>query len=218
MLSPMEGFFSIESLEALLRSHGYGLLFAVGFLEFAGLPVASAPALVLAGSFVAAGAMELPSAIAAAVLGGLTADLIWYRLARSHGAPVLRLACGLATHPGGCAASLRRKIEKAGGRSVLTAKLLPGLANLAAASAGLARLPLHRFLPANVAGLVFWASVDLGLGWLFAERVQEALGWLSTYSWIVLSLAGLAIAGALVWRAVKIRIHRRMHAAREPPA
>lgn len=203
----------MEAMEALLRSHGYALLLLVGFAEFAGLPLASGPALVLAGAFAARGAMELPWAIGAVVSGALVADLCWYGLARRHGGRVLGVACGLASNPSVCAIGLRAKIERVGGRSVLVAKLIPGMANLVAASAGLARLPLHRFVPADVAGLVIWASLDLGLGWIFSDRLQEVMGWLSSYTRVVLIAGGGLILGAAVWRVVKIGMHRREHPA-----
>jgi membrane protein DedA with SNARE-associated domain len=204
----------MEAMEELLRSHGYALLILVGFAEFAGLPLASGPVLVLAGAFAARGAMELHWAIAAAVSGALIADLCWYAMARRYGGWVLGVACGLASNPSACAIGLRAKIERAGSRSVLVAKLIPGMANLVAASAGLARLPVHRFIPANLAGLLFWASLGLGLGWIFSDRLQEVIGWLSSFSRIVLIAAGGLILGAAVWRIVKIGMHRRRHPAR----
>lgn len=203
----------MEAMEELLRSHGYALLLLVGFAEFAGLPLASGPVLVLAGAFAARGAMELHWAIAAAVSGALIADLCWYGLARRYGGWVLGVACGLSSNPSTCAIGLRAKIERVGGRSVLVAKLIPGMANLVAASAGLARLPVHHFIPANVAGLVFWASLDLGLGWIFSDRLQEVIGWLSSYSRVVLLGGAGLILGAIVWRVVKIGMHRRRHPA-----
>lgn len=201
----------MESLTALLQAHGYKLLFVVGFVEFAGLPVASAPVLVLAGAFAARGALELPVAIGVAVLGGLTADLLWYGLARRRGGRVLGLACGLANNPAACTGSLRARIERLGSRSVLASKLVPGLANLTAAAAGLARVSAPRFLVADVAGLVFWASVSTGLGWLFADQVEEALAWLASYTRAVLFAGGTLIAVAAAWRILKARRHRRVH-------
>jgi len=206
----------MQELEALLAARGYALLFAVGFVEFAGLPLASAPLLVLAGAFAAQGTLSLPGAIAAAVLGGLTADLAWYALARRRGAWALGMACGLASNPTACAVGLRDRIERLGPRSVLTAKLLPGFANLAAPAAGLARVALPAFLGADLAGLLFWAGVDVGLGWLFAGQVALALAWLGSYTRIALGAALLLFAGAVAWRVVKLRLHRRMHPAPEP--
>lgn len=205
----------MPELEALLSRYGIPLLFAVGFAEFAGLPLASAPLLVLAGAFAAQGHLELPAAMAAAVLGGLTADLGWYFVARRRGSWALGLACGLATNPRACAVALRDRIERLGASSVLAAKLVPGFANLAAPAAGLAGLPLARFLVADVAGLLFWAGIDLGLGWLFADQVERALTWLGAYTRIALLAAVLLFAGALAWRLVKLRAHRRMHADAE---
>ncbi len=88
----------MEAMEELLRTHGYALLLVVGFAEFAGLPLASGPVLVLAGAFAARGAMELHWAIAAAVGGALIADLCWYGMARRYGGWVLGVACGLSSY------------------------------------------------------------------------------------------------------------------------
>ena len=54
----------MESLTQLLETHGYLLLFAIGFLEFAGLPIASGALLILAGSFAAHGVLDFPRAVA----------------------------------------------------------------------------------------------------------------------------------------------------------
>jgi len=205
----------MQELEALLAAHGYALLFAVGFAEFAGLPLASAPFLVLAGAFAAQGTLSLPGAIAAAVLGGLVADLAWYALARRRGTWALGMACGLASNPAACAVGLRARIERLGARSVLTAKLLPGLANLAAPAAGLAGIALPRFLVADLAGLLFWAGVDVGLGWLFAHEVERALAWLGSYTRLVLLAVVFLFAAAIAWRGLKLRLHRRMHSVPE---
>lgn len=107
-------------------------------------------------------------------------------------------------------------MERLGGRSLLAAKLVPGFANLAAPAAGLARLAPASFFAANTAGLVFWAGFDLGLGFLFADQVSLALAWLGSYTRAVLAAAGLLVAGAAVWRVVKLRRHRRRHSASEP--
>jgi len=201
----------MPELEALLAAHGYALLAVVGFVEFAGLPAASVPLLVLAGAFAARGTLELPAAIAAAMLGGLVADVAWYAVARRRGSWALGLACGLASNPAVCAVGLRERTERLGARSVLAAKLLPGLANLAAPVAGLARVPPLGFLAADLAGLLFWAGAGVGLGWVFADQVEIALAWLGAYTRAALGTAGLLVAAAAAWRVVKIRRHRRMH-------
>ena len=72
----------MATLGSLLDAHGYLLLFAVGFVEFAGLPIASLPLLALAGSFAAQGAIGLWGAVVSAAAGGLVADAAWYGLAR----------------------------------------------------------------------------------------------------------------------------------------
>jgi len=206
----------MPGFESLLASHGYLLLFAVGFAEFAGLPLASAPLLVLAGAFAARGSLESSATVAAALLAGLAADLCWYALARRRARWALRLACGLSSNPSACAAGLRTRVESLGARSLRAAKLVPGFANLVAPAAGLARVPLAGFLAADLPGLAFWAGVDVGLGWLFAEEIELALAWLESYTRAATGAAALIVVAVVVARLAKLRRHRHLHASAEP--
>jgi membrane protein DedA with SNARE-associated domain len=202
----------METLTQLLETHGYALLFALGFAEFAGLPIASGAILVLAGSFAAHGALDLPRAAASAAAGGLLADAIWYGVARRHGPFVLGVACGLATEPGACVLGARDRVARFGARSVVFAKLVPGMANLAAPSAGLARVPALRFLIADSVGLALWALIGTGLGWIFADRVELAIQWGVTYARIALGVGAFLILAAVALRLAKLRRHRAAHA------
>lgn len=202
----------METLTQLLETHGYALLFGLGFAEFAGLPIASGAGLVLAGSFCANGALDLPRAAASAAAGGLLADALWYGLARRHGQFVLGVACGLAMEPRACVLGVRDRVARFGARSVLFAKLVPGMANLVAPSAGLARLPALRFLIADTLGLALWALIGTGLGWIFADQVELAIEWGITYARIALGVAAFLVLAGAAARFAKLRRHRTAHA------
>ena len=201
----------METLTQLLEAHGYSLLFALGFLEFAGLPIASGAILVLAGSFAASGALDLPKAAVSAAAGGLVADVIWYGVARRHGQRVIGLACGLATEPGACVLGARARVARFGAPSLLFAKLVPGMANLAAPAAGLARISGLRFLIADGAGLLLWALIGTGVGWVFADQVELATQWIFTYGRRALAAAMFLVLAAAGARLVKVRRHRAAH-------
>ncbi len=79
----------MDAALAFLEAHGYWLLFGLGFAEFAGVPIASAPVLLAAGALSAAGNLNLLAAALSAAAGGLTADSLWYVLARWKGSRLL---------------------------------------------------------------------------------------------------------------------------------
>lgn len=202
----------METLRVLLEAHGYVLIFAVGFLEFAGVPIASALLLALAGSFAAQGSLGLPGAVLTAAAGGLVADAAWYGLARRHGERVVRVACGLATEPGACILGVHERVARFGVRALVVGKLVPGMGNLTAPAAGLSRIPVGRFLVGDGSGLLLWALIPTGLGWIFADEVKSVARWLATSARAVLLLAVALIALASALRIAKVRRHRVAHA------
>ena len=52
----------------ILQRHGYGLLFLIGFAEFAGLPIAAVPVLIASGALASAGGLTLPAVAGMAAL------------------------------------------------------------------------------------------------------------------------------------------------------
>jgi membrane protein DedA with SNARE-associated domain len=203
----------MEQLAVFLEQYGYMLLFGVGFLEYAGAPIASVPVLVIAGALAAMGHSSLPGVVIAAALGGLTADLAWYSIARHTGQSLVEAACGLATNPKSCVVSVERRLRSVGPAYLVLAKFIPGAGNLAAAASGYAGIGLRRFFVFDGIGLLLWASVYVGAGWVFSAQVERVIEWASGFAMLVLFSAIGLIAGAGVWRFMKVRMHRPMHEA-----
>ncbi len=116
----------MEPLALMLECYGYLLLFVVGFLEYAGAPIASIAVLVVAGALAAMGGIPLPGIVLAAALGGLTSDLIWYAAARTRGQRLVDVVCGLATNPMACVTVIERRIRAVGPLYLLPSKFIPG--------------------------------------------------------------------------------------------
>jgi membrane protein DedA with SNARE-associated domain len=203
----------MEELVVLLNRYGYGLLFGIGFLEFAGAPIASVPVLVVAGALASMGHPPYPGVVLSVALGGLIADLSWYAVARMGGAGIVDAVCGLSSNPMGCVLAVERRIRVVGPAYLLPAKFIPGAGNLVAAASGFAGVRLGKFILLDGIGLLAWATVYTGAGWVFAPQVEEVVGWSSGIAvWIGLAAAGL-ITGAGIWRYFKVRMHRAGHAA-----
>ncbi len=203
----------MEQLAVLLERYGYALLFAVGFLEYAGAPIASVPLLVVAGALAAAGGFPLPGIIAAAALGGLAADLIWYAAARVRGQGLVDAVCGLATNPMACVLGIEKRLRSIGPLYLLPSKFIPGVGNLAAAASGFAGIGLGKFVLLDGLALLVWAAVYSSAGWIFSAQVERVLEWASGFGLLILAVAAGLITGAGVWRFVKVRMHRPAHEA-----
>ena len=80
-----------------------------------------------------------------------------------------------------------------------------------AAASGLTGMGLGAFLIMDGLGVLAWATVYAGVGWIFSAQVDQVMQWASG---LTVWLAGggfLLIAGAGAWRFIKVRMHRSMH-------
>jgi membrane protein DedA with SNARE-associated domain len=206
-----------QAVELFVR-HGYPMLLLVGFVEYIGLPVASLPVLLIAGALSATGDLGLLRSAGAVVTGGLLADVVWFLIARTHGARVLDRACGLTTNPWACALTVTRQVARVGPPFLLIAKFIPGTANLIAAASGMTRVPFLLFVAFDTAALGLWAGTYLLIGRLFAGQVDVVLRSAVGVSRVVAVFSTALIVLAGVWRVAKIRTHRRIHHQRDAGA
>jgi membrane protein DedA with SNARE-associated domain len=201
----------METARVLLKGYGYWLLLGVGFAEFAGLPIASVPVLIVAGAASAEGALSLPAAALMAAAGGLLADTAWYSLSRWRGQRLVNTACNLSSNPKSCVLTIASRVEKIGPVFVLPSKFVPGTGNLIAASAGLAGLRPAAFLSSDAVALGLWSTAYLGLGYLLEGQVASAVNWVAGFTGAAAAVAAALILGALVWRFVRAGMHREGH-------
>lgn len=201
----------MDSIGAFLQDYGYWLVAAVGFAEYAGVPIASVPVLVTAGALAANGGLLLPLVAGAAAAGGLLADAIWFGISRWHGDRVLGRACGLSSNPRACVVKVRNRVEKLGGKYILVAKFIPGAGNLIAAGAGFACLRALRFLALDAVALLLWASVYVAVGWTFHDQVEAIVAIVTRYARWVIPLFLTLIAVGAAWRLLRARRHDRAH-------
>jgi membrane protein DedA with SNARE-associated domain len=201
----------MDALVQILDSYGYALVFALGLAEYLGLPIASVPILIASGALARAGGLSLPLIVGSAALGGLSADVLWYGLARWKGCRLVTAACALSSNRQACVLGVEERVTRIGAPYILSAKFLPGAGNLIAPAAGFGQVPAHRFLTLDAAGLLVWAMAYAGAGWLFSDRVGSVIDWAMAYArWAVWGLPVL-LAGGFAWRYSKIRAHRGAH-------
>ncbi len=196
-----------DTLQLLLR-HGYWIVFAASFLEQMGLPVPAVPIFLTVGALSRAGAYSLGSAILAALIGSIAADLAWYALGRYHGHFILGTICRLSATPSSCVQRTKDLFGRHGSRILLISKFIPGFSAAAIPLAGAERMGLMRFLLFGGAGAVLWASAYTIAGYALRSELDRIADVASSVAtgltvWIV-----FAIAVILAWKYRRVLLRR----------
>lgn len=201
----------MSDIATFVHHYGYTLLVAVGFVEYAGVPLASTPVLVTAGALTAGMSLQpVPAALSAAA-GAFAADVLWFRLARWKGRGLVGAACGLSSNPEACVLRVAEQVRRVGPGLILPSKFLPGVGNLIAPAAGFACLRAGTFLPLDALAVLLWAGAYVTLGRLLSQQVLAVLGLLDRFRSITLAVGALLIVGAGIWRIVRSRWHLWEH-------
>jgi membrane protein DedA with SNARE-associated domain/rhodanese-related sulfurtransferase len=176
-----------------LTQYGLLVLFLVVFVEQIGLPLPAIPVLVAAGVLAGTGHLNLWLAAGVTVFAALAADWIWYDLGRRRGRQVLNLLCRIALEPDSCVRRTEDFFLKHGSHSLVLAKFIPGLSTIAPPLAGIVGIGVPLFLLYDGLGAVIWAGSSLGIGFLFSDQIEQAVG----YAEQLAPAATIAVLGAL---------------------
>src|SRR5436309_9723916 len=163
-----------EVLDFLVR-HGAAVLFAVVFIEQMGVPLPATPWLLAAGALAGAGKMNWVVALAAAALGSVVADFIWFYLGRHYGNRVLNLLCRISLAPDSCVRRTQDLFGRYGMRGVVVAKFIPGLSTLAPPLAGSSGMAAPRFFFFDGLGSLLYAGSFILVGVLFSHQLEEII-------------------------------------------
>jgi len=184
----------------LLQYYGLAFVFINVLALQAGLPVPAYPTLIVTGALAARGNYSLAALLAAAVSASLIADFAWYSVGRRVGGPVLRTLCKISLSPDSCVRQTESIFTRWGALSLMVAKFIPGFASVATAMAGVLRVPLWRFVPADAIGATLWSGVAIALGYVFRNAIDDVLAVLQEMGKIGLGLIVLAFAAYVFWK------------------
>lgn len=193
-------------LAELLTAYGPWLLFAMAVLEtsfITGLVVPSGLATSLATALALQGALELEPLILAAVLGGAVGDSVGFWVGRTAGAGVL-------SPQGRWGRLLHRRHRDLGahlGRhpffSVTLARLVSFVRTVMPMAAGMSDVRYPRFLAYDLPGVLAWACLYAGIGYLARESWHVAARILGV--WGALAMVGVAV---FFWWSLRRRVRR----------
>jgi membrane protein DedA with SNARE-associated domain len=180
---------SPEYLTHTIATYGYVAIALIIGLESMGLPLPGESALVLAALYTSRHDQNISGVVAAAATGAILGDNIGYWIGREFGYRLL-------LRYGGAIGLSESKIKlgqylflRHGGKVVFFGRFVAVLRVLAAFQAGVNRMDWGRFLLANAAGGILWASV-VGFGaYVLGRTVLQVTGPLG----IGLVIAGVAV-------------------------
>src|SRR5579863_764935 len=142
-------------------------------LEQLGMPVPCYPLLLLAGALAYQGDASTGGLLLTAVVAAVVADAAWYAAGARLGDRALRVLCKVSISPDSCVRQTESIFARAGLRSLLVAKFIPGLGAVATALAGVRRASVPAFLAYDAGGAALWAGVPLLLGILFHNAISD---------------------------------------------
>ena len=196
---------SITELIQVIERHGYALLFCWVLAEQGALPLPSVPLLVAVGALIRTGSLHAGAAMACCLAGALGADMVWFHFGRSRGRRVLRFICRVSLEPDSCVKQTENTFLKHGLNTLLIAKFVPGLNAVAAPLAGSSGVGVFRFLVIDSLGIVIWSGAYLGVGYVFSDQVERALGYAQQLgSRVLILLVGL-FAVWILWKFIQRR-------------
>ena len=196
----------------LLLRHAYLVVFGVILLETLGLPLAGGLVLIAGGAFIAAGRLSPGLVVFLAMLAALLGDLAWYGLGRWRGRRILTVLCKVSLNPDTCVGTTERFFLRYGMPTLVFAKFLPGVNTVAPPLLGTLRLRLRRFLIYDLAGILFYTTVTVGLGYVVGvealHRAQVAATRMGAwFGWGALAV-GLVYLGCRI--SVRLEVRRTL--------
>ena len=178
---------------------GVGLLI---FLENIVPPVPSEVILPLAGFRARTGALNVWLVWPAATVGSVLGALVLYGVGAWLGYDRLHALAGKRWFILTSQSDLdrgERIFERHGGKMVLLGRCVPLIRSVVSIPAGIAKMPLPRFLTLTAIGSGVWNALFIGLGWILGDQWSRVQGWLGPISYVVI---GLVVVG-LAWLAVR---------------
>ncbi len=189
-----------------LQSLGYPGIAAIVGLESAGLPLPGETTLLAASYLAATGRLSLPLVIGSAAIGAIAGDSLGYFVGRRGGRRFLeRYGKYIGINP--------EKLTRAdyyfarhGAKTVFFGRFVALLRILAGPLAGASRMPYRRFLAANAAGALTWATIMGALAFFFGKPVAAVLSSLGV--WALVGIAAFLLARFAFGRWLRIKERR----------
>ena len=205
----------MNDIVQFVMKHGYSMLFGALFAHQLGLPVPGPLFLLAAGALAAAGKLDLVAALVLAIIAAVLGDWPWYEAGRRHGDRVLHFIHRLARDPDAHDRRAKETFARYGPPILVIAKFVPGLDAVTPPLAGISRTSRIRFLGLDVVGAGLYSGAYAALGYVFSHDLQRVAAYAGRAGTV---LAGLALAGILMYTVRRYRLTRESRLVRTTPS
>ena len=183
----------------LIDATGLAGVFVLMVLESACVPIPSEATMLFAGFNVSEGNLTLFGVVAAGVLGNVVGSLIAYAAGYYGRLELLdrnRLIHINRRH----LESADRWFERHGPATVFFARMLPVVRTFISLPAGVARMPLGRFVAYTVAGCIPWVLLLAIIGREVGDRWEQWKNYLHYFDYVVIAAIVIGIVYLLIRR------------------
>ncbi len=197
----------LDALERVGEPEVYALVALAALAEttiLADILVPGEVAMALAGVVVSRGGADLHTMILAAAIGATVGDSVSFFVGKKWGIPVI---CRLGVLRRTLAPPLHRARHfflDYGAAAVFMGRFLGPLRGLVPVAAGIAGMPVRRFLVWNVAASIAWATTVITLGFLLGDVIAEVLKRAGTVLFVV---GGVILVAVVIHRATRGPVH-----------
>lgn len=190
---------------SVIEGWGYPGVFALMLLENVFPPIPSEVIMPLAGYLAATGSLSFIPTVIAGTAGSVVGTLLWYWLGKALGDA--RLKRWAARHGRWMTVS-PSDIDKAeawflrhGGAAVFLGRMVPAVRTLISVPAGIARMPMGKFLAFTIAGSLLWTLLLAGAGLVLESqyhRVADAIDPISSF--VVVAVIAVYLYRVVTWK------------------
>ncbi len=187
----------------IFLAHAYLVLFLWVFTEQVGVPIPSAPLLLMAGTLTATHKLSLVPVLGSILFGSMVSDIFWYFLGKRYGHAVIRLLCRFTPERNTCVRKTEGYFSKHGASTLLLSKFLPALNTMAGAIAGQSGMRFRLFLLCDAGGVMLWALAFVVGGRFFGDLLKlhpHTLAWFAHFALAVFLLLLLAFVVSRIVR------------------
>ena len=170
----------------VLQTLGYPGIAAVVGLESMGIPLPGETTLIAASYLAATGHLSLPFVIGSAAVGAIVGDSLGYLIGRKGGRRFLERYGKYVRITPEKLTQAEDYFARHGARTVFFGRFVALLRILAGPLAGASKMPYRKFLAANVAGAVSWATLMGTLAYFFGKPIVTLLGSIGLWALVAL--------------------------------
>jgi membrane protein DedA with SNARE-associated domain len=197
-------FLSIEVIKEIAEKYGYLSVFTGILLENLGIPLPGETITIVGGFLAGSGELFYPIVLASAASGAFTGGVFGYFIGKYGGWSVMQKLGGIFRMSDAKLEEIKAKFAENAVKAVFFGRFIALLRIFASPMAGVAGMPLGKFLAVNAASSIAWATVMTSLSFFVGKFVSldQLLAWVSQFAFVALAIA-------IAWIVVPIWLENR---------